>query len=44
MTIYLIGGKPHISVSQGFQPIDALTYYMMVEQGEIDCVEEVYND
>jgi hypothetical protein len=44
MTVYLIGGKPYISVSNGYQPIDPMTYYMMIEENEIDRVEEVYND
>lgn len=44
MTVYFISGKPHIAVTNGFQPIDHLTYYMMVEENEIDHVEEVYND
>lgn len=44
MTIYLINGKPHTSVSNGFNSIDAQTYYMMIEQGEIDHTEVIEHD
>jgi hypothetical protein len=44
MTVYFIGGKPYIGVSNGFRPIDSQTYYMMVEQGEIDHTEDVFDD
>jgi hypothetical protein len=33
MIIYLINGKPHTAVSNGFQPISYYDYYMMLEQG-----------
>jgi hypothetical protein len=41
MIIYLINNKPHTSISNGFNPVDAQTYYMMLEQGEIDHTEVV---
>jgi hypothetical protein len=41
MTIYLINNKPHTSVSNAFKPIDAQTYYMMIENGEISNTEVV---
>jgi hypothetical protein len=44
MTIYLLNGKPHIAVSNGYQPISDYEYYMMLEQSEVDNVEEVYHD
>jgi hypothetical protein len=44
MTIYFIDGEPHASVSNAFKPIDAQTYYMMIEQGEISHTEVVDHD
>lgn len=44
MTIYLVHGKPHIAVSNGFQEISHYEYYMMLEHNEVENVEEVYYD
>jgi hypothetical protein len=44
MTIYFIDGQPHISTPYAFIPIDAQTYYMMIEQGEISHTEVVDYD
>jgi hypothetical protein len=41
MTIYLLANKPHIAVINGFQPIDEITYYQMIENGEISQIEVV---
>lgn len=41
MTIYLVNSKPCISVQNGFEPIDYLTYQMMIESGEIENMEVV---
>lgn len=41
MTIYIVNGKPHTGGLNGFYPIDAQTYYQMIEQGEIDHTEVV---
>lgn len=44
MTIYFLHGKPHIAVSNGFQPISEYTYYMMLEHGEIKKTEVIEHD
>lgn len=44
MTVYFLNGKPHTSVSNGFNPIDAQTYYQMIENGEIDHTEVISHD
>ena len=44
MTIFLINGKPHISVSNGFQLVSDYDYYMMIEQGAEPSLEVVEYD
>lgn len=44
MIIYFINGKPHTAVSNGFQPIDEQTYYMMLECSEINHTEVIDHD
>jgi hypothetical protein len=44
MTIYLINGKPHIAVSNGFQPVGDQLYYLMIEQSQIDHMEVIDHD
>lgn len=44
MTIFLINGKPHTAVSNGFKPIDNQTYYMMIERSEITHTEVIDHD
>lgn len=39
MTIFIINGKAHMAVSNGFKPIPDLTYYEMLERSEIQRVE-----
>lgn len=41
MTIFLIHGKPHTAVLDGFQLIDYLTYQTMIESGEMDEMEVI---
>lgn len=41
MSIYIINGKAHIAVPNGFQPIEYLTYMEMIESGEIDQMEVI---
>jgi hypothetical protein len=44
MVVYFINGKPHTAVSNAFKPIDAQTYYQMIEQGEISHTEVLEYD
>lgn len=44
MTIFLLNGKPFISTSDGFKPIDEQTYYMMIECSEISDMEVIEHD
>ncbi|CAM3734500.1 hypothetical protein MEZE111188_05865 [Mesobacillus zeae] len=44
MNIYLINGKPHTSVSNGFQLISDYDYCMMLEQGVEPSLEVIDND
>jgi hypothetical protein len=44
MSIYIINGKPHIAVSNGFQAISDYDYYMMLEQGSEPNLEVIDHD
>jgi hypothetical protein len=44
MTVYIINGKPHTSVSNGFLPIDYITYLQMIERSEIEHTEVIEHD
>lgn len=44
MTVYLINGKPHTAVSNGFKPIDEQTYFNMIERSEIIHLEVIEHD
>jgi hypothetical protein len=44
MSIFIINGKPHIAVSNGFQPISDYDYYMMLEQGSEPKLEVIDHD
>jgi hypothetical protein len=42
MQIFLINGKAHIAVSNGFEPIPDQMYYMILEEG-VEPQIEVYD-
>ncbi len=44
MNIYLVNGKPCISVMNGFYPIDEQTYYLMLEEGIQPKLEVIEHD
>lgn len=44
MNIYIINGKPHIAVSNGFQQISDYDYYMMLEQDSETNLEVIDHD
>lgn len=44
MEIFIVHSKPYISVENGFKPINELTYYDMIERGEIEEEGVVYVD
>lgn len=41
MNIFMIHGKPHISVSNGFMELSQYDYHMLLEHNEIETVTEV---
>jgi hypothetical protein len=44
MIIYVINGKPHTAVSNGFQQISDYDYYMILEQGVQPDLEVIEYD
>jgi hypothetical protein len=44
MVVYIINGRPHTSVSNGFLPIDYITYQLMIERSEIEKMEVIEHD
>jgi hypothetical protein len=44
MRIFIVDNKPCFAVPNGFKPIDDQTYYLMIENGEIDQLEVIEHD